>query len=122
MHGFLNSVHLADIQFREKPEFLQLFFHPGGLGASPGSTTSFKVELIEDGSDLYWQDGAHIAMCQTSNATPCTVDILASESSTCQNGTPNVCNDDEIGGGSGGPCQSCGDTDWPSAKTDKDKK
>jgi hypothetical protein len=97
-------------------------YYLGGLGTSPGSTTSFKVELIEDGSNLYWQDGAHIAMCQSSNATPCTVCLLASESFTCQNGTPNACNDDEIGGGSGDPYTSCGDTDWPWATTDKDKK
>lgn len=97
-------------------------YYLAGLGTGEGSTTSFKVELTLDGDDLYWEDGAHVAMCQTTNPTPCTVRIIASESFICENASPNVCNDDEIGGGSGVGYPSCGDTDWPWATTDKDKK
>ena len=39
-------------------------------------------------------------MCQTSYATPCNVNIIASEDFICENPTSNICNDDEIGGGS----------------------
>ncbi len=97
-------------------------YYLGGLGTSIGSTTTFKVELTTDGDDLYWEDGAHVAMCQTTNAVPCEVSIIAQETFICVNNNPLVCNDDEIGGDSTGEYPSCGDTDWPWATTDKDKK
>lgn len=97
-------------------------FYLGGIGTSSGSSTSFKVELVVDGNNLYWEDGAHIAMCQTTNPTPCEVSIIDQESFVCINDNPLVCNDDEIGGGSTGEYPSCGDTDWPWAGASKDKK
>lgn len=97
-------------------------YYLSGTGSSNGSTTTFKVELILDGTNLYWQDRAHIAMCQTSGATPCDLVILDVEDFTCSNENPLACNDNEIGGGSAGAYPSCGDTDWPWAGASKDKK
>ena len=88
-------------------------YYLSGQGSSTGSTTSFKVALTQDGSDIYWEDGAHIAMCQTSSSTPCVVVVAGAENFTCDNGTAGECNDDEIGGGSGLGYHSCEDTDWP---------
>jgi len=94
-------------------------YYLSGQGSSTGSTTSFKVALTLDGSDIYWEDGAHIAMCQTSSSIPCDVVVAGVENFSCDNGTAGECNDDEIGGGSGLGYPSCEDTDWPWAVKNK---
>lgn len=90
-----------------------------GTGNSTGSTTTFKVTMEAVGSDLMWNDGAHIAMCQTSGATPCNLTVLGEENFLCDNGIPAACNEDEAGGSSGIPYANC--TNWPWAVKNKDK-
>lgn len=78
------------------------------------SLTSFGVELSTLGSDLMWDEGAHIAQCKSNNRIPYSLDIIGSETFDCnQQPGSTTCASEETGGTNGGVYPDCEFTNWP---------
>lgn len=93
-----------------------------GIGSSSSSSTSFGVELSTLGSDLMWDEGAHIAQCKSNNSIPCSLDIIGSETFDCnQQPGSTTCASQETGGTNGGVYPDCEFTNWPWVGKDMDE-
>lgn len=84
-------------------------YYLSGIGVSPGSNTTFSIELTNDNGTLSWEDNAVIFTCETTSTTPCDLDVVSAQTYDCSN-SAGSCGQTVIGGEEGSSYAAC---NWP---------